>query len=576
MSWQSNQTQDDPVVRDFLYDFRSQSGSSIPEFRYGWGELTPLSPFLFRLPPGKDGQMFVETLSDLKNRMFHHKGQWQLHGDETGENDVAKGVAIAFQALSETLYRRVSIDDWQCNICKLTSDKATIQEHVLVAHSADIKEQLKPYAEYLADDTNFMEGMFTKMLLDHLIKLPSRPFTKRGYGGLVVAPKIDVVRDPEEESVCEEMPGNGGEAKHVLEFKAKNLAPVNAFYNQCVQKQMNSLSDEAIIDSDGAEKKASAMAFVAEVLMKPIYEEFRKSKEAPKSESKENSQSLLDAFPEEPEKPRDKPVKRAQAPRFVPFIETIPEVYRDLVVHLMARSITDDWAKSYLPSIVRGVVTNRKKEYQKRLREEKKMRVRNEGRKRITEMRERRTARVNDFAEKITQQLLRTYMANEIAQIFVEEVERIREEEAQELPPGDSTEVVPPIIAQGLIGHRRYLSRQYVVESFPGFRWALEENGEPKIRFRLNGNRIEVLLYLATKEDRRRVLLQGQTVVDYSTVKFSETDDSIDDAFELYTGQEIYIMKSAKNGVTIAVTQGRSGYDDMCPVMDIFELYDKS
>ena len=210
------------------------------------------------------------------------------------------------------------------------------------------------------------------------------------------------------------------------------------------------------------------------------------------------------------------------------------------------------------------------------LREEKKIRVRNEGRKRVTEMRERRTARVNDLSEKMTQQIIRSFITSEIEEIFKEEMERVREEESKELPPADATESVPPIVAQGLMGNRRYLSRQYVIESFPGFRWACEENGEPKIRFRLNGNRIEVLLYLATNEDRRRVLLQGQMAVDYSTVTFSEVDEVVEEtAFKLYTGQRIYLMKSAKNVSLVTETEGSAGYVEMCPVLDVVGVSDR-
>jgi hypothetical protein len=115
-----------------------------------------------------------------------------------------------------------------------------------------------------------------------------------------------------------------------------------------------------------------------------------------------------------------------------------------------------------------------------------------------------------------------------------------------------------------------------IVDAFRGVKFATDEKGEPKIRYRFLGNHAEVLLFFETKEDATRAILQGPILIDGCAAgQLSIAEDQESGVLDLFTGQRISFGEGAPNLEVISCHKGLVGFSNLCPVMDLTSFLER-
>jgi hypothetical protein len=210
---------------------------------------------------------------------------------------------------------------------------------------------------------------------------------------------------------------------------------------------------------------------------------------------------------------------------------------------------------------VRPLLTKAKKEWQRRLKEEKTHKARLEEQQRMDAMRERRTAKIESLSTTLTNQIVRSFVCDEIMRIFESESDVVETVECDVGPR--------PIAVTGVFLAGKGVTVKQVYEAFRGFKFQFDDGGEPKIRFRYNGNRSEILVFLETKDEVKRALAQGSLQCELGQLQLALAEDVVGETMTLYTGQQIMLGTIIRNADRVVVASGMHTAEENCPLLDL-------
>jgi uncharacterized Rmd1/YagE family protein len=231
------------------------------------------------------------------------------------------------------------------------------------------------------------------------------------------------------------------------------------------------------------------------------------------------------------------------------------------VLAKVADTLAFDWARSACLSIVRPLLTTAKRQKQRRLKEEKAHKARIEEQQRMDAKRERRTAKIESLSTTLANHVIRSFVSDEIMRIFESESDVVETVECDVGPR--------PIAVSGIFFPGRGVTGKQVYETFRGFKFQVDDSGEPKIRFRYNGNRSEILLFLETKDEVRRALAQGSVTCEFGQLQLALAEDLVGETITLYTGQQIMFGTSMRNAERVVVANGMDTAEGNCPLLDL-------
>jgi hypothetical protein len=487
----------------------------------------------------------------------------------------------------EAYTRRVSVMDFECMIChkKITADEK--MDHILTCHSREFSEILQANLALLNDDAEDMTGFFGKLDFDGMIAMPKLGVGRVAkQGATIIAPPITTIEEPE----------------------AKELEPVPDLYfrykgtlSPCLGRFLK--KNAPIPPIPHIESKGNLDVDAANSVVQGLWNAFRKSQSSvstkslqpaapPPLEKKELPRPQSTApIPDKPkppptihssldsvESPTKPPPARQKGRKGVTFLDTIPEQIRDQVIAMISTRMIRNFVDQQCGQIIRPVFTVRKKQYQKRVREQKLAKARLEEKQRITAMRERRQIAIKKFSEDVANPLIRAFVRAEITAILKDEAATVRDAVITDNieTRGNGNTRLPPVIVSGLV-NRKHLSPQFIQEHFGSYKFALDDDGSPRIRFRFNGNRFDVLLYLTSLHDVNHLVAQRSFQVDYSIARLSLDTEQEDESIGCevsYTGQNVNIVQSAKNLDDFSGKRGRSACDRMCPLICVDAVLD--
>ncbi|OHT17440.1 hypothetical protein TRFO_12405 [Tritrichomonas foetus] len=308
---------------------------------------------------------------------------------------------------------------------------------------------------------------------------------------------------------------------------------------------------------------------------KPNSTPTRASHEKGSSNHSGNSQqtSNIPSIPEEilsfEDKDVRKPTPPKKIPKYVPYLESIPKEIRSIIISNLAKYFMRNYASSSCRQIVKPVLQTKKKQHQKKVREEKAQKAKNEEKMRLAAKRQRKESAIQKMSNDMVTPILRSFIRSEIEMIFKQEETAIKEskpaiekiEQAEEIHKAP-----PPVVLSGLT-NRRHLDIQFLRDLFANYNFQLDEYGEPKIRFRFNGNRCEVLLYFATVQDVLMIVSQSPMNIEFVTVTLTPELEDAHQQLVSYAGQEVKIIPSSKYLDNFYEEKGQNGFISMCPVM---------
>ncbi|OHT16449.1 hypothetical protein TRFO_02713 [Tritrichomonas foetus] len=591
-----------PLQQTFLEEFKKRNPTTNP-FYYGFGRRQPLSPFLFRVPTTPKPEIFngywyyspENYSSELLNK-FNIKGDRLIPINKTAFVTLLKTAV-------ELFIMRISPTQYKCTVCNHCSSQVEIFDHIVENHSSEITKYLEPHMNYIDDDTEYMTGMLTKLQFDSQISLPDcSPLKKQQFGLGFAAPVIDFGSDDDYDDMYDyeednspisfppnpthQTPSVSQEASHTkkmpdrITFKDEVKAPFSVF----MKKHPQNLPYITLFEIDPP-SKLDNMPSPATLFM-PFLDFYLKgpTKVAPKT----NNLHLFDNFEEDENNKQNNnknSKRKSKQPEFVPFIQSIPENLRSVVISNIAKSLIKSYIINRCNQIIGPLLQQKKKILQKKLRDEKLTRARNEERQRLQAMRERRKARIDSLSGLVTEPIIRSFIRNEIATIYEEERQNhvnfleSNNDELNGLSNHLSNLVSNnnvssngllvnsiPVVVSGL-AYRRQLCAQFLIDTFGNLNFVLDDNLQPKVRFRLKGNRIEALLYLASQNDINKALSMNPMIVDSCTLKLSVEEEN-ESQLTLFTQQEINfipIMNSIKNVDKITTNGGQMVIKEMMP-----------
>ena len=587
-------------AQTFLEQFRHR-GADSPEFFYGMNHVEPYSPFLFmRQRPGNP---------DFGNSIFEIPGISLPGLDITPPDDFLKqheqldymnSVRKMLFCAAETHTRRISTRRCQCTLCGRKFDMSDRFQHMVTRHLNVLPGVLENHAELLnQDNEEDMNAFIMKLAFEPMMKKPTKPRTvQRKAAGTIVAPVISPVIEketPEELRQSEakrplgvvEVRLNGVFAPGLIKFVTRNMTqPAPLVFDpemdgrfDAAEKITEELFEKTYMNPTLFEAKKEPPEPV-QPEPKPVKREAPQNQRGPSPKSqpakqgnaKQNHQAKqppaarqipdvdIDALDFETGTSTKGSQKKGKV-RLVSFIEQVPEGVRDEVIRNLTNSFLQTYVKVQCHKVTRGILQTKKKQ----MREEQRWKVKQQ---RETEKRNRKQSVVDRLSEDMCNSLIRSFIRQEICDMYEEAAAEAREE--VDLPIDETNDGIPPVIVSGL-PHYRYPTSAAIYDVFRSYHVALDEDGCPKIRYRFNGSRYDVLLYLSSRHDVNRLLSQRAIQIEYATVKLSvddpdaKTNDA--DLMSSYTGQEIRITPAVKNLEDVVKANRRHLFGFDCPVL---------
>lgn len=273
-----------------------------------------------------------------------------------------------------------------------------------------------------------------------------------------------------------------------------------------------------------------------------------------------------DIFAQLSEKDVRKPTPPKKVPKYIPYIESIPKEIRQTIISNLAKQcirsyVTNNAARALIP-----VIQTQKKRYKQDMRAKKAQKAKLEEQVRKDAMRQRRDTAIDKFSSEIVVPIIRSFLRSEIEAIF--EQESVAEQAIEKIEhPEEVNKAPPPIVLSGLT-NRRHLNPMFLADFFSSYQFQLDENNMPKIRFRFNGIRCEVLLYFKSIRDVLRLLNQSPILIEYATVTLKvEEEDDTNHGLVSYSGQELNITSPSKYLTNFAETRGLNALVTMSPMI---------
>ena len=585
------------TAQAFLERFRHRETDSA-EFFYGMEQQEPYSPLLFmrQHPPASSFSTSIFELPNLGLPGLEISTANEIL-DQSEQIPYVESVRKLLFCATETHMRRISTRKCQCTLCGRKLDITEKFQHMVSRHLGTLPDILEEHTKILNDDVEDMTAFMMKLEFEPLMQYPTKPFPlQRRTIGMVPAPAIKpVIGDTTPEDLRKPEPSQDPTP---IEVKLRGVCAPGL--KKFVTKNMSRPKGQCEIDiaKDSAFKAAEVLTgdlFEKTYLNPPMFE----AKKAPppeeqpaKRETPTNTrgpspkqQPQKNPKPEPRQQPAPKPApppqtklppesdidaldvetgstsrvpQKARKARPVPFIEQIPESVRDEVM----KNLTSKFIKTYVTGQCQQVVRVILQKKKKQVREAQRWKVKQQ---RETEKRNRKQGVVDRLSQDMCNSLIRSFIRQEVSQVYEEAVEEAREE--VEIPIEETKDGIPPVIVSGL-PYYRYPTSSAIYDLFRAYNFAVDDDGSPKIRYRFNGSRYDVLLYLRSKHDVNRLISQRTIQVEYSSLKLSLDDPANvndNDLVTSYTGQEIRVSPTAKNLENVAGNKGYAvGFS--CPV----------
>lgn len=567
----------------FLEKFR-QRGPDSTEFFYGLEGNDPFSSLLF-YRQSKDGDRPFSFALRESTFLFPDALENVLNMSPT-DTDLDTTETIEFTAqmrkclfcVMETYTRRISTKKVQCSICGRRVDISAKADHFLTKHADFLRESLESNSKILNEDNDEdMVGFFDKLEFDMMISRPKKMFLPwRENGTYITAPPIRPV--PAERMFP--LPLDTGllgcdfdSDDIIFKYRGFTVPPLNHFASKHkpVEPLVDDLPDFGI-DHQAAEQLLAGILENTYNLDEKKAMLIEAEQQLEMELAKQRDQKLKATWTDEEldvktaELPKTGQTVKQQ-PRHVPFLETIPANVRDDVIRRLATTIVSSYVATQANQVIRPVLQSRKRQHQKQMKEEKQRRARDEERQRITEMRKRRQLAIEKMSVDVTRTIVNGFIRQEICNIFNEELQLRLDELAEKEEENQSEALnIPPVVVSGLC-YQRHLSLAFLRELFGQYSFKPDDDGGPKIRYRRNGNRYDVLLYLASIRDVNRILAQKSIVVDYAALQFRLDEPSQVETCTSFTGQEITISPTAKHLENFDPEKCRADFCRACPVL---------
>ena len=545
-------------ARFFLEGFRRR-GDESRSFFYGLEEIEPFSSLLFYRRNEKGFEYALRESSflfadDVDLGLSVNLGDEKL--GESGRLEMVRDLKKAVFCAVEAHTRRVSVGKVQCCVCGKRVEVREKVAHFMERHCDFLMSEIEANVQVLDEDNlDDMSGFFGKLGFGALVTRPTKLYLPwRENGAYISAPAIREVAESVADA-CEDV---------TFTYGGFSVPPLNRFMR--VHKRVPPRDDEALdfdINQRAAEQLADGIFQSAYVSgSKGVKAAERKTEEPVPQTKPPWTDAELDVNTAEVTKTVH-PVKHQ--PKYIPYLETVPERVRGEVVRGLVRKFVETFVLNQCTQITRPMIQNRKKQHQKQMKEEKLRKARDEERQRTIEMRKRRQAAIERMSTVITNATIHSYIRQELSEIFSEEL-TLRAAEADNEENQEEASNIPPVVVSGLY-FQRHLNRANICELFGQYSFAVDDDGSPKIRYRRNGNRIDVLLYLSSLRDVNQLLAQKSMVIDYIPVHFSLDDTPTDDTQTSFTGQEVRISATAKHLDPFDANLHRLDFGRACPVL---------
>lgn len=599
-----DQTDINTLAQAFLEELRSYD-SNENTFVYGFGRVEPRNPFLFRVSVSPRTDLFHMSYFPQFDKFFP-LAPFGMFGLKESPLIPVTLITMYFCA-AEQHVDRISATTYECDICGFQGKQQIVIDHMVDMHAEDLSKELKNHEKYLNDDTEFLTGMFTKLQFDLVIKHPKKEYQltriRNQCGVNICAPIIEqydeydssddynssdefadqesyppIVEDTptivniethnstKEEVMQVDQPKNLPsqsvnlapqlEEKFQVTFNYKFSPPLTKYLSDHITSARNK---KYMIRQSVQRLQSMEQCNHANKLLADIFDLYGKK-------STTNQQispaKLLDEFPEEEDQSQKKKQKakpKPVEPENIPYINSIPESIRDEVMKQIVKDYIAKFVINSCPQIIKPLLSNKRKKHLKRLREEKLIKARNEQEQKLSAMRKRKQEKIEQMSSLMVEPLIKRFLRKEIAHIFIEEekIYTANQKQNEDIIQKEASNDTPhPVSVSGL--SQRQLNRKYLIDAFGGYNLAIDENGEPKIRFRYNGNMIEAILFFATYDDVRKALASSPYHLDYALVTLTLLNNDKVDSVSMYTGQPLFLSPTTKNIEQIYEENGKN------------------
>lgn len=557
-------------IQEFLEEFRSSENTK-NSFCYGLGHHEPSSSFLFRYLISPNISVFLEGigLSSIMSTNLGRRIKVSNDNSNTGFSFSMVGMIHCFADLNQ---KKIGFNKYRCEICGKVDCKKSIYYHIIEEHQEEISEELERQRKFLKDDKMYLKGMIGKLMFEGIVKKPKKQYYQiDNNNGNTIAPDLHIY-DSDEESYEEDIDGFNEPDINDSPVGIKTDSPIEVYFDLKLSSSLtkfarkNDPSKNIKYDMPPNTLPQFNNLTAGEQLLLPIVDSYVQ-------EHNENYHNLLDSFPEEEVKTKPKQNKRQKYPEMISYIENIPEQYREKIISNIAMQLISNYTVNYCNQTVRNTYQTKKKEIMKQIKEEKAKKQRDEEKQRLMAMRERKAEKINKITGNILESIIRVFIKSEIKEIYSIESESIAAENIQENNEDNSeSEYNKVVVVSGFV-LRRHLNSQFLLKTFGNLSFEIDSDGQPKIRFKCDGNRIQAVLFLSSIEEVRKALKINQVMIEYSTVYISRFENT-NEPFELFTEQQI-LKSSTINSEVITKSCGKSSFIEMSPFCDFNMFYNK-
>ncbi|KAH0796077.1 hypothetical protein GPJ56_000145 [Histomonas meleagridis] len=456
----------------------------------------------------------------------------------------------------------------------------------MLYHVKQLPELLENVFDFFNDDENYMYGILSKLQYQSLVSYPTEGLSLTSQKGIphIAAPPIDndLIKDEiytDDDEIEVSYKGIPSPVlTHLMKLHIPKPPPITVdsfderLHQMAIDELSNNILDMYLKQKEPKSKRkpetrspiTTSQTNLPDTNPKPI-KQTKSNTDKPTitiAESTLPSQAIEEFLDTITNTNNSKPPRSAK-PKLIPYIELIPSALRGRIFSSIAKQLMISFARAQCPQIIRPILQNKKKAYQKRIRDEKLQKQRNEERQKLAAMRQRKEIAIREMSERLFAPILSSFIRNEVYDIYNEEQQKAKEQsevKIAELQKADENKVPPPVIMSGLVS-RRHLNPLFIRELFSGFNFAIDET---KIRFRCNLNRFEVVMYFETYNEVSRALALSPLQVEYTTAfLYTDQKENKDWNHKTYTGQEMQLT-NARNEEAF---KEKSGYTSMSPIV---------
>jgi len=559
--------EDIPIEESVSGFFNRYRDHGYDDFRYGFGRNEPYSTFLFEIQPNFDFPLFSSDWrvnhNDIPSNPYIDRKISKILANVP---EIHKAAAITMlYATAETMIERISVNEWQCILCMESMPLEETIQHIIEFHCPQLLEKYNDQISILDDDSDNVNNMISKLQFDAAITQPSVCFPVTKFPEeFSAAPSFNMQRLLNTTNEFnEKFKGNSG--KYDKYKRNLNEMPISPPIVSLLSKRGDAFTK--LIHCSPIPKDLNIQNIQwAESLLTSLYNSFTVPFQAkitsiindmpmistesnemiataeiaplPKQHiPREASISALDELTKEEmlekKKPKKKPSKR------IPFIETIPVDIRDSSIATSANLIINNYIRTNIVQLVDRVLQEKKKG----LRTEKAKRQREEEKQKLQAYKNRRQQVIDKFSQQIAQPIIHSFIYNEIAGIYEDEIKTTKRETI-EIPSTGSTP--SSIVLTGTALFDPYYLKSLIEHITHAYHFIKDEDGNPKYRFRYTGDRLDLIMYLSSSYDCRNLLSQGQIFFDARALYVSRDNHENDNSKSVFTfdGNEVFLQNS--------------------------------